>query len=94
MDVIHTLQYCMLVTVTAIGCKSIRVVAPPGTDQKLKRSIFNPLVNKVIVKLYMHGIIINDIIALISSTPLMSSETKLDQTQHNNDTELSKGDSN
>ena len=87
------LLYTVLL-VTAIGCKSIRAIVPRGTDQKLKHRIFNSLVNKVIIRLYVHGIIINDIIALILSTPLMSSETKLDQTQYNDDTELSKHDSN
>ena len=58
-------------------------------EQRLKFRIFNSIVSDVIV-----DDIINDIIALISSTPLTNAETRLDQTQHNNDTELSKGNSN
>jgi hypothetical protein len=38
--------------------------------------------------------LIDDIMAMISSAPPTSTETRLDQTPHNNDTELSKGDSN
>jgi hypothetical protein len=38
--------------------------------------------------------LINDVMALIPSAPPTSTETRLDQSPYNNDTELSKGDSN
>ena len=40
------------------------------------------------------NVLIDDIIVLISSMPTTSTETRLDETPYNNDTELSNKDSN
>ena len=59
-------------------------------DQRFKFGIFNTLMSDVIIT----NDLIDDIIALILSVPPTSIDARLDQTPNNNETELSKSDSN